>query len=492
MNKYCWFSKSALHTLYLCSLLFLGCAEQTDLQPDEYSSQYEVSCFHHVESELNQKTYALSSGRSQQKSGEVGCSERTDTGYVNGMPYDIVVVTADGKPAERESANAYWVMYQAAAQTGVDIQISTAFRTYAEQEYLYNCYLNQNCNNGNLAAAPGYSNHQSGHAFDFRVERPGVLDWLRNNGATYGFENTIRSEPWHWEWWGGGPGGGPCQGQPCDELGAEGGILDNSGACFQKFGPSQYWRSVDEGEQGQLFWTNAFNASEPDNWARWNIHLSEAGEYRVEVSVSQEYGLCTDTPYLIKHDGQESRLSHDQSASEYWQELGVFTFAAGGDQHVDVYDNIPGWSQMGQHITADAIRLTRVRQDIEEPEIQAGEMNEEPEIQAGEMNGGVIVEPEAMAGEVIAGEMIAGTEPEMGGEDIEETMPTMNMTDTEQGGSDRYMPASEGPVMLNPLEPVESDATGGASCEQRSSLLQTTMGLCFIFMSILYLRRREV
>jgi LAS superfamily LD-carboxypeptidase LdcB len=39
----------------------------------------------------------------------------------------------------------------------------------AEQTYLYNCYLSGNCNSGNLAARPGYSNHQSGLAMDIAV-----------------------------------------------------------------------------------------------------------------------------------------------------------------------------------------------------------------------------------------------------------------------------------------------------------------------------------
>jgi hypothetical protein len=39
---------------------------------------------------------------------------------------------------------------------------------------------------------------------------PGVYHWLENHAAHYGFKRTVPSEAWHWEWWGGGPGGGPC------------------------------------------------------------------------------------------------------------------------------------------------------------------------------------------------------------------------------------------------------------------------------------------
>jgi len=140
----------------------------------------------------------------------INCTESTDTGYTSGNPFQIKVVTVDGKKVEKDTANAYYVMAQAAAQAGVNIQVVSGFRTMAQQQYLYNCYINCNCNNCNLAAYPGYSNHQSGHALDLNTSSPGVLSWLNAHGASYGFSRTVPSEAWHWEWWGGGPGGGPC------------------------------------------------------------------------------------------------------------------------------------------------------------------------------------------------------------------------------------------------------------------------------------------
>ena len=46
------------------------------------------------------------------------------------------------------------------------------------------------------------------------VDRDGVFNWLTAHGAGYGFKRTVPSEAWHWEWWGGGPGGGPCGNSP--------------------------------------------------------------------------------------------------------------------------------------------------------------------------------------------------------------------------------------------------------------------------------------
>ncbi len=140
----------------------------------------------------------------------IDCTESSDTGYKSGKSFPIKVVTVDGKKMEVQSANAYYVMAQAAAKKGVNLKVVSGFRTMAQQTYLYNCYKNCNCNNCNLAAKPGYSNHQSGHAVDLNTSAAGVYTWLQASAATYGWKRTVPSEPWHWEWWGGGPGGGPC------------------------------------------------------------------------------------------------------------------------------------------------------------------------------------------------------------------------------------------------------------------------------------------
>ncbi len=142
----------------------------------------------------------------------VDCAFGEDTGYVQGGAFTITVFHIDGEPVEVNSGNAFHVMREAAAADGVDIHIVSGFRTMSEQQYLYACYVNCNCNNCNLAATPGYSNHQSGHAFDVNTTGYGgsVYNWLNANGASFGFANTVAGEHWHWEWWEGGPGGGVC------------------------------------------------------------------------------------------------------------------------------------------------------------------------------------------------------------------------------------------------------------------------------------------
>jgi D-alanyl-D-alanine carboxypeptidase len=142
----------------------------------------------------------------------VNCAARSDTGYEAGRAFAITVIEVDGKPVERETANHYVALQSAAARAGVAVRISSGFRTMAEQQYFYGCYVNCNCNNCNLAARPGYSNHQSGRALDLNTSTAGVLNWLNANAGAYGFARTVSSEPWHWEWVGGGASVDACGG----------------------------------------------------------------------------------------------------------------------------------------------------------------------------------------------------------------------------------------------------------------------------------------
>jgi hypothetical protein len=123
------------------------------------------------------------------------------TGYRNGRKMTICVTTIDGKLVEVNTARAYLKMRAAAAKRGVSLYVVSGFRTMSQQRYLYNCYKTKRCNNGNLAAPPGYSNHQSGHALDLNTGARGVYSFLANHGGAYRFKRTVPSEAWHWEHW---------------------------------------------------------------------------------------------------------------------------------------------------------------------------------------------------------------------------------------------------------------------------------------------------
>ena len=310
----------------------------------------------------------------------IDCTEKSDTGYKQGNPYPITVITYDGKLVETNTANAFWVMQRAAAEDGVNITIVSGFRTQAQQQYLYNCYINKNCNNGNLAARPGYSNHQSGLALDLNASSAGVYTWLSNNAGRFGFRRTVPSENWHWEWKGGVPDDGICgiEFNGCDtKIPPEGGVIDDA-ECFKPYGDPQYWRTESTGVGGKLHWTNAFKSSAPSNWARWFINVEEAGRYTVAFSRTDTWFAYDSTRYEVRANGAQETVTIDQSAgSEEWQVIGDFEFAAGQDQWVSVYDNSAIDVPADQHIGADAIRLTKyvppVTPDpVPDPELEPG------------------------------------------------------------------------------------------------------------------------
>lgn len=127
---------------------------------------------------------------------ELSC--QTAAGYSHGVKTTICITYVDGKPVEVHTAAAYLKMKAAAAKVGVHLYIVSGFRTMAQQRYLYKIYKQ---GKGNLAAPPGYSNHQSGHALDLNTSSGGVYSWLSNHHSAYGFKRTVPSEKWHWEHW---------------------------------------------------------------------------------------------------------------------------------------------------------------------------------------------------------------------------------------------------------------------------------------------------
>jgi LysM repeat protein len=68
----------------------------------------------------------------------------------------------------------------------------SAYRSYAQQLYLYNLYLS---GQGNLAAPPGTSSHEYGYALD--LADPSMRTVVDQIGATYGWAKTEAPD----EWW---------------------------------------------------------------------------------------------------------------------------------------------------------------------------------------------------------------------------------------------------------------------------------------------------
>lgn len=119
--------------------------------------------------------------------------------------------------------DAWLQMKVAAAKDGVILVPSFGFRFHDQQRDLYNARMDQPGDSEELlrnkkkirelygiAARPGYSLHQSGHALDIRVgltpkdfekgKRTTTFNWLEKNAHRFGFKVLqVASEPWHLE-----------------------------------------------------------------------------------------------------------------------------------------------------------------------------------------------------------------------------------------------------------------------------------------------------
>lgn len=121
---------------------------------------------------------------------------RVERGYKNGRPLRIRVVTIGWADVELGTAKAFRKMEAAAAKDGVSLHIRSGFRSHERQHMLYEAWR---AGWGNKAARPGYSNHQSGRALDISMD-DGVAAWMSAHAKRFGFRQTVRGEPWHWEY----------------------------------------------------------------------------------------------------------------------------------------------------------------------------------------------------------------------------------------------------------------------------------------------------
>lgn len=143
-------------------------------------------------------------------------------------PSDITSISSkyawgeNGSKKTREiTYSAYLEMYEAAKNDGINLMINSSYRTYEEQESVYNQYDKKYGQEyaDEIAARPGHSEHQSGLALDiFCLNNSNTktfkdsesYQWLLNNAYKYGFilrypegkENItgFTFESWHYRY----------------------------------------------------------------------------------------------------------------------------------------------------------------------------------------------------------------------------------------------------------------------------------------------------
>jgi hypothetical protein len=138
--------------------------------------------------------------------------ESTQTGYKAGVAKQVLCCTVGPHLIEKNAAYDYILMANAAAQDGITLSITEAFRKNERQEQLYNARRNPAvAAEKGVAAKPGFSNHQTGIAVDINVKMSVAMykagnftaeyKWLEAHAAQFGFdhkEGASVNEPWHW------------------------------------------------------------------------------------------------------------------------------------------------------------------------------------------------------------------------------------------------------------------------------------------------------
>lgn len=135
--------------------------------------------------------------------GAILLSGRSALAYVAGKPATIELGSlGNGFVLRKDAAAAFLRMREAASNDGIILNVERAFATMEQQTELWERYRS---GAGNLAAKPGYSEHQGGTAVDVSVGRSftsSVYVWLEANARDFGFSNTGKyfdqPEPHHW------------------------------------------------------------------------------------------------------------------------------------------------------------------------------------------------------------------------------------------------------------------------------------------------------
>lgn len=122
-----------------------------------------------------------------------------------------------GKSLTKETFANFNKMKSAADSEGLNIYISSGFRSYNTQEKLYNSYVKKDGLSvaDTYSARAGHSEHQSGLAFDVNIINDTFANtkeakWLSSNCYKYGFilrypknksnETGYKYEPWHFRY----------------------------------------------------------------------------------------------------------------------------------------------------------------------------------------------------------------------------------------------------------------------------------------------------
>ena len=141
--------------------------------------------------------------------------------HTNKMPDDYTFdtkecgsATAVNKTLQTVACDSFLSMQKAAAAQGLNIYISSGYRSYSRQQTLYNNYVKSDGKAlaDTYSSRPGYSEHQTGLCFDLNTIDDSFGNtkesaWLEQHAQEYGFiirfpkgkdaQTGYQYEPWH-------------------------------------------------------------------------------------------------------------------------------------------------------------------------------------------------------------------------------------------------------------------------------------------------------
>ena len=134
------------------------------------------------------------------------------------VEFDQEYCNDEVQEGNREAVVAFKNMYEAAKKEGLGLVINSSYRSYQDQENICNTFKDLYGEGyvTKYVALPGFSEHQTGLAFDIGSTSSKVFaeskeyEWMKDNAYKYGFilrftkSNAyitgFRSEPWHYRY----------------------------------------------------------------------------------------------------------------------------------------------------------------------------------------------------------------------------------------------------------------------------------------------------
>jgi GH25 family lysozyme M1 (1,4-beta-N-acetylmuramidase) len=144
--------------------------------------------------------------------------------------------------------------------------------------------------------------------------------------------------------------------EPCGTIPAqESVVIDESDACFSRFGDAQFWTTERDG-YGDDALVTATTENVAYNYGIWNLAFDRYGDYTVEVHIPAGMATSRNAEYFVRHSSRESVVTVDQSREDGWVELGKFTFTSNKSRQWIRLEDLTG--EEDETIVFDAVRLT--------------------------------------------------------------------------------------------------------------------------------------